>query len=105
MRPDAGDEKFVRSSIIKSDLAREREVEELRQMLEIRMCRAFVWRLLIKCGYLHAPVTHELETFRQIGQKDIELWIVNEVLTASPETLMVMWQEAKELKLEGAGEE
>ena len=95
---DVGDEKQVKERKTKLDLAREREVAELRVILETEAGRAFVWRILEYCRWRERPITHELETFRQLGHGDVGQWLLNEVFTSDIGAFTLMMQEDQERK-------
>ncbi len=100
---DTGDERDVRAKKKAFELAQEREVEELRQILQTRGGRAFIWRTLSKCGVFKAPLTHALETFRELGRRDVGLELFKEVLTSDAEAYIIMMREDQMRKSEGEG--
>lgn len=104
-RADAGDERSVKEFKKVLKLQREREVEDFRRILATEYGRAFIWRLLLECGIFQAPATHELETFRQLGRKDIELWVINEVFTSDMKAFTLMMLEANERDSKGVGKD
>ena len=93
---DVGDPKQVKERKVELDLVREREIEEFRVILETEAGRAFVWRILSYCRMFERPVTHELETFRQLGHGDVGQWLLNEVFTSDIEAFTLMMSEAQE---------
>ena len=95
---DVGDEKQVKERKAKLDLVREREVAEFRTILETEAGRAFVWRILLYCQWNTRPVTHSLETFRQLGHRDVGHWLLNEVFTSDIGAFTLMMQEDQERK-------
>ncbi len=100
---DTGDERDVKAQKTAFKLAQEREAEELRQILQTKGGRAFVWRMLSRCGIFLAPATHALETFRELGRRDIGLELLDEVFTSDAEAFIVMMREDQMRKSEGEG--
>ncbi len=98
---DVGDEEQVQDNKDKMGLAREREVEEFKAILQTREGRAFVWRVLCRCGVYCTPVIHELETFVAIGKQDLGHWLIIEVFTSDPKAYTMMRQEAEERDNDG----
>ena len=97
---DVGDEKQVEKRKTKKKLAREREIEGFRQVLDTYVGREFIWRAIAECGIYRAPPTHPQETFRAIGQQDIGRWLQTEVFTADGDAYKLMWEEAEERERE-----
>ena len=95
---DVGDAKQVKEHKVKLDLAREKEIEEFRVILETEAGRAFVWRLLSYCHVFDRPITDALETFRQIGHGDVGQWLLNEVFTSDLGAFTLMMREDQERK-------
>ncbi len=93
---NTGDEKQVRKRQNLADLAREREIEEMRQVLSTVGGRAVIYRILMEGDPEGNPVTHELESFRQMGRQDVGRYILKEVFTSNPEASTVMRLEAEE---------
>ena len=91
---DVGDEKQVRRRRSIADLAREREVEEVRTLLSTRGGRAFVWRILGWCHVYHSAPADPGLMPRFEGQRDIGVRVLNECLTADPNVYILMQQES-----------
>ncbi len=102
---DTGDERDVKARKKAFKLAHEREVEELRQILQTRGGRAFVWRTLSKCGIFRSPVTDALETFRELGRGDVGRELLEEVFTSDAEAFIIMMREDQMRKSEGEGKD
>ena len=98
---DVGDEKQVRQRRTKAQIAREREIYELQDILGTVGGRAFIWRLLEQCGMYRAPETHPQGAFVDIGQQNIGRWCTNEVFTSNPDAYTLMWREAQERDKDG----
>jgi hypothetical protein len=93
---DTGDEKDVNLKKAAHTLAREKELAELYEMLSLYGGRAFVWRLLEKCGVYSSAAGECKDVFRFEGRRDIGLWVLEEVFTAKPDTYTLMRNEAEE---------
>jgi hypothetical protein len=98
---DVGDEKQVQGHETRTQLAREREIYELRELLGTYGGRAFVWRMLVECKMYRAPAIHPQEGFVDIGQQNVGRWLTNEVFTSDPEAYTLMWREAQEREKNG----
>lgn len=101
---DVGDEEQVRKQKTKTQIAREREIHELKEILGTYGGRAFVWRSLVQCKSVPGMDfigTHPQGTFRELGQQDHGRWLTNEVFTSDSEAYSLMWQEAEERKKHG----
>lgn len=93
---DVGNENHVKERKTVLELKREREVEELKQILDTYGGRALIWRVLSRCGIYRSPVTHPQETFRQMGHQDIGRWLLEEVFTSDKNAYTVIRQEGEE---------
>ena len=93
---NVGDEKQVKQKRSIIDLDREKELEEFRNILKTYGGRSFIWRILERCGIYSAGVTDALETFRELGKRDIGLWVLEEIFSASPDIYTTIRNEASE---------
>lgn len=93
---DVGDARQVDAAKTKVQIAREREIQELKEILETYGGRAFVWRILAECGLQRGVPMVTNEAFRDIGKKDVGQWLLNEVFTSVPNVYILMRQEAQE---------
>lgn len=91
---DVGDKKQVKEKKAVHQLAREKEVAELHGLLETYGGRAFLWRLLEKCGIYKASGNDPYDVFRGEGKRDIGLWALEEVFNANVEAYTMMRNEA-----------
>ena len=93
---DVGDHKQVKDRKVQHRLRREREVEKLGQMLKDKDNRAFVWRILEKCGVFHISFTgNDAATNFNEGKRQIGLMILEELSEADPSAFSMMQREAK----------
>ena len=87
---DTGNEKQVKEIKKAHELVREQELAELQALLEAYGSRSFLWRLLERCGIYKAGITDSLETFRELGKRDIGLWVLEEIFEADPNAYTTM---------------
>ena len=97
---DVGDEEQVERRKLLNELAREREVAELKEVLSTFGGRAVVWRILATCKIYEAPPTHPQDTFRHIGRQDVGRELQKELFTCDFGAYMLMWKEAEERRIE-----
>ena len=90
MSVDVGDEKQVKKRQTKAELARMREGEELEAILKTKPGRDLIWRHLSYGRMWDAIVTDPLETFRQLGHRDVGMMILADVMEAYPEAYAIM---------------
>lgn len=98
-RYDAGDEVKVKKRKTKAQLERERQVEELREILSTKGGRYFVWRILTYCNLyktLSWADAHQMAILS--GMRDVGLYTVGEINEVDPsgKLLMQMQTEAHE---------
>ena len=93
---DAGNPSDVKKSKTKAQLQKEREREELRQILSTVGGRAFVWRTLEKCGVYRTSFTGNSTTFFNEGKRSIGLELIEDVFAADIHAYTRMRQEAVE---------
>lgn len=97
MEYDAGDEKKVRKRKTKADIERERQVEELKKLLEDKGSRYFLWRLLEYCQVFHTTSYHDPTALAiNSGKRDPGIWVIAEIFEANPNAYTLMRQEAQE---------
>jgi hypothetical protein len=97
---DAGDKAKVTTRKTKLKLARERELQELREILSTVGGRWTIWRIMSECGIFHSNPersdTGRMASFE--GSRDRGLWLLGEVFEADPKIFTVMRAEAEERK-------
>ena len=91
---DAGDSKAVKAELKTHKLKRERELEELREVLSKPIGRAVIWRVLEYCGVYRLSYTGLASStdFRE-GHRDVGLWLLSEIHKANPSAYIQMQQE------------
>ena len=60
--------------------------------------RSFYWRLLSRCGIFRTSFTGDNTTFFNEGMRQVGLWALEELFSASPEAFLLMQKEAKDLE-------
>lgn len=91
---DVGDAKKVKKRKKKHQLVRERELEEIKQLLSTSYGRRFLWRVLTQCGMFKTLSVHtEHEMSIQSGKRDMGLWLVNEINDADKNGYIKLIQE------------
>lgn len=92
---DAGDERQVKTRKTASQLARERELEELRVILQTKGGRYLIWRQLEKCGlFAQQPIIDPLQLAAVTERQNYGKWLLAEALTAMPDVYHLMMVEA-----------
>ena len=71
----------------------ETEQNDLRQLLSTKWGRRLVWRILEKTGQFRTSFTGNSTTFFNEGQRNIGLWLVDEVLSADTNQYLAMIKE------------
>ncbi|KKK52794.1 hypothetical protein LCGC14_3101320, partial [marine sediment metagenome] len=77
-----------------SQAAEERRAKEVREVLSTRGGRAFVWRILGKCGVYHSAPEGSEAMSRFEGRRDVGIQVLKECLTSDPKVYILMQQEA-----------
>lgn len=94
-RPDAGDEKQVKKNKKKKQSMRDKQLTELRDILDSVKAREFIWRILSECGMTtQAPFGDALQMARFEGRRDIGLWLAIEIAQAPGDAYSRMQAEA-----------
>ena len=82
---DVGDEKQVDKKKKKYELVRERELEEIRQLLYVSWGRGFLSRMLSEAKVFHSISHHDTHSMATLsGRRDLGLWVISEVEAAAP---------------------
>jgi hypothetical protein len=95
MSEDVGDEVEVTKKVKGFQLIREREVEEMKQVLNTYGGRATLWRLLEECAIYTFGFCgdNDLLNHRE-GKREVGGWLIREIAEASPSAYMQMQNEA-----------
>jgi hypothetical protein len=74
----------------------EREQSDIRKVLAMPEGRRFFWRVLSKSKVFHTPWMGDVnQTLVNVGQKEIGLFLLDELLKASPASFTQMQREAQ----------
>ena len=90
---NASDEKIVKSAKQKDKNIRDTELEDLRLLISKQWGRRLVWRILEQTGMYRTSFTGNSTTFFNEGQRNIGLWLVDEVLSADADMYLSMIKE------------
>jgi hypothetical protein len=94
---DAGDEEDVRRERKKYKLERQREIQEMRKLLDEPGNRALLWRFFQYCKIFDSLPPMDIGPLAMTtGIRNAGIWMLNEVLEAKPNMLTIMKQEAVE---------
>lgn len=93
---DVGNEEQVKAKTSKRKSKRDQELDDLRVILSTHGGRAFIWRLLGKCGVYKISFTGNSTTFFNEGKRQIGLQLLDEVFEADPNVFTKMQNEAVE---------
>jgi hypothetical protein len=90
---NASDEQKVKHATLIDKNKRDTELTDIRNLLANKWGRRFVWRLLDKTGQYRTSFTGNSTTFFNEGQRNIGLWLVDEVLLADTKQYLLMISE------------
>jgi hypothetical protein len=93
---NAADKKQVRKAAQKEQSRRDKELNDLRFILNDVQGRRFLWRYLGECGVFRSSFTGSSETFFREGERNVGLKLINDIHEASPEAYILMIKENKE---------
>jgi hypothetical protein len=91
---DVGDKKQVEKGKRSEKIGRERELWEIQELLKTNFGKGFIWRILEKCHMSHTISHHDsLQMARMSGERDIGLWLINELRKANPNAYIELIKE------------
>jgi hypothetical protein len=90
---NASNEQEVQRAKANDKNKRETELGDLRQLLNSKWGRRLIWRILEKTGQHRTSFTGNSTTFFNEGQRNIGLWLVDEVLLADTNQYLSMIKE------------
>lgn len=94
---NAADETQVEQARKKDKQGRERDLDDLKHVLDTRQGRRFVWRQLVAAGLFRTSYTGSSnQTCFNEGQRNGGLMLLNDIHEAAPEAYLQMLQESKE---------
>lgn len=92
---NAADEENVRTRKRKDESIRDRELADLKMVMDSLEGRRFVWRLLDKAGVFRTSFTGNSATFFNEGMRNMGLVVLADVHEACAEQYIQMMTEAK----------
>lgn len=92
-RRNAADEGQVQEATRDAKLRRERELNDLRSVLNTVEGRRFLWRILEFCGLYKTSFTGSSETFFLEGQRNVGIKLITEIIETEPEAYLLMMKE------------
>jgi|TARA_R100000501_G_C2579957_1_gene83577 hypothetical protein len=91
---DVGDPKQFLSKEQKIKLRRERDLDDMNQVMKTSYGKGFIWRILEKCHMFHTTSHHEPTRMAVMsGERDIGLWLLDELREADPNAYIKLYQE------------
>ncbi|MEX9744528.1 MULTISPECIES: hypothetical protein [Providencia] len=82
---------------LKEKLRKEREDDDLKQVMSTEYGRRFVWKILSASGVFHSSFSSDpYSTYFKEGARNRGLELFNSVLSVCPDLYLVMAEEAKE---------
>lgn len=94
---NASDSSKVESAKQKEKLRRDREIADLKAILESAPGRRVLWRILEKCGiYKQSAVQSGSWTYFNEGQRSVGNQLLAEIIQTNPEFYLQMIKENKE---------
>jgi len=92
---NAADPAQVKEAERKERFGRERELEDVRFILQTLQGRRLIWRYLALCGVFRTSFTGNSHTFFNEGERNIGLKLLADVNEADPESYLKMMKESK----------
>jgi hypothetical protein len=93
---NAADPKQVQDAEKRVKRGRERELEDMRLLLDLPPARRFMWRFLEDCGVFRSSWDPTARIHFNEGRRDIGLKLLAEITEAAPEALLKMMNEARQ---------
>ncbi|SUC42068.1 Bbp19 family protein [Providencia stuartii] len=82
---------------LKDQIRKEREDDDLKQVMSTEYGRRFVWKILSASGVFHSSFSSDpYSTYFKEGARNRGLELFNSVLSVCPDLYLVMAEEAKE---------
>jgi len=95
---NAADEEAVKRRKRKDETVRDRELHDLRTLMDTVEGRRFVWRLLERAGVFRTSFTGNSTTFFNEGQRNMGLIVLADVHEACADKYVVMMNESNKDK-------
>lgn len=89
------EQKDLKETKLEAKRQRDKELDDVRWVLSNPRGRRFLWRLLELAGIYRTPYIPKdtNETMKQIGYKEVGLFVVDEITHADTDALLKMQQE------------
>ena len=97
---NAADPQQVKRAGELEERSRERELNDLRVVLQSREGRRTVWRLLEKCRAFESVFEASAKIYYNAGRQDVGHYLMAEVVEADEEALFLMMRENKQERFE-----
>lgn len=94
---NAADPTQIKEAGLKEKFGRERELEDVRFLLNTKEGRRFLWRLLSLTGLFQSSFTGNSTTFFKEGSRNIGLQVLADINDANPEGYLLMLKENREI--------
>ena len=91
---DAGDALQVSDRKEKLRFSARNGAEQFRALMEQKLFRAFVWRLLAEAQVFQPIMTGNSYTFMNEGKRQMGLWVLEQINRICPELYVAMTKEA-----------
>lgn len=92
---NAGDKAHVEKRKRKEEIQRDRELADLREVLDSAAGRRLLWRLLGHCGvYRSTFSTNALQMATSEGQRNVGLFLTAEIMEADTSKYLLMQNES-----------
>ena len=96
MVKNAADPEQVKKAKQKQESLNDRRLNDVREVLNSRRGRRFMWELLDFCGVFKTSFADQHQIFYNEGQRNVGLKLLADVNEAAPEAYLLMLREAKE---------
>lgn len=93
---NAGDEDQVKERGRKQKTERERDLDDLRAILDTKGGRRFIWRLLAASELFAVSEVMNASIYALEGKRKLGKLLFNDVMEAAPEAYLLMMKESKE---------
>lgn len=93
---NAGDESQVKERSKKARTVRERELDDLREILATKGGRRFIWRQLEATELFSVSKVMNAAIYALEGKREIGKALFQDVMEAQPEAYLLMMKESKE---------
>ncbi len=92
---NASDEEQVKDAKKLARYERKKEINDLRELLQLASGRRFIWRYLSMCGVYRLSYALNAGIYFSEGQRDIGLKLLADVMESNDEALIMMMRENK----------